>query len=142
MALAFPELGKHCSHKNCHTLDFLPFKCAGCSSFFCLEHRTCESHSCPSLSIQVPSSSVQCPICNQHLPLEKGQSLDELVGAHISRGCPPPTQKVSTQVPTGRCNTCRKKELLPYRCTRCHKEHCGKHRHVDLHACRPTGRAQ
>jgi hypothetical protein len=27
---AFPDLGKHCQHLDCHQLDFLPFTCDGC----------------------------------------------------------------------------------------------------------------
>lgn len=27
---AFPDLGSHCQHQDCHQLDFLPFKCDGC----------------------------------------------------------------------------------------------------------------
>jgi len=27
---AFPDLGKHCQHVDCHRLDFLPFTCDGC----------------------------------------------------------------------------------------------------------------
>lgn len=27
---AFPDLGRHCQHSDCHQLDFLPFTCDGC----------------------------------------------------------------------------------------------------------------
>lgn len=31
---AFPDLGKHCQHVDCHQLDFLPFTCDGCKQVF------------------------------------------------------------------------------------------------------------
>lgn len=32
---AFPDLGDHCQHPDCHQLDFLPFHCDGCKKVFC-----------------------------------------------------------------------------------------------------------
>jgi hypothetical protein len=68
--MEFPTLGKHCQQDGCHQLgnvsivcplyfspslssslyvvyvDFLPFKCKGCSLEFCLDHRTKPAHRC------------------------------------------------------------------------------------------------
>ena len=42
--MEFTNIGKHC--KTCNQYDFLPFKCDLCSNFFCLNHKTPESHNC------------------------------------------------------------------------------------------------
>lgn len=33
---AFPDLGKHCQHRDCNQLDFLPFTCDGCKQVLLL----------------------------------------------------------------------------------------------------------
>ncbi|WVZ22256.1 hypothetical protein V8G54_000800 [Vigna mungo] len=43
---AFPDLGEHCRHNDCHQLNFLPFTCQGCQNVFCLEHKSFKSHAC------------------------------------------------------------------------------------------------
>jgi predicted nucleic acid binding AN1-type Zn finger protein len=40
------DIGKHCSLKECNQLDYLPFLCEKCNLYFCLEHKTPESHNC------------------------------------------------------------------------------------------------
>ncbi|KAI6227186.1 hypothetical protein M3Y95_00700200 [Aphelenchoides besseyi] len=40
----FPELGVHCSLKTCNKLDFFPFLCKLCKTFYCADHRF--EHSC------------------------------------------------------------------------------------------------
>jgi hypothetical protein len=40
------DVGDHCAFPECCQLDFLPFRCSGCGSTFCLEHRGCAQHRC------------------------------------------------------------------------------------------------
>ncbi|KAE8599104.1 hypothetical protein XENTR_v10017064 [Xenopus tropicalis] len=84
------DVGQHCSAENCGQLDFLPFRCDGCSGVFCLEHRSRESHGCPEIpqsndlgksegSTQYPCMyescsgkelvPVLCPYCEKHFCL-------------------------------------------------------------------------
>ena len=45
-----------------------------------------EDHSCPyayKKNVQVPV----CPLCNQPVPVRKGETPDVVVGAHIDRDC-------------------------------------------------------
>lgn len=44
-SMEFSDLGKQCA--LCRQLDFLPFQCNDCKKYFCLEHRTKNSHNCP-----------------------------------------------------------------------------------------------
>lgn len=41
------DVGAHCSAPGCAQLDFLPFRCAGCSETHCAEHRGKLQHGCP-----------------------------------------------------------------------------------------------
>ena len=43
--MEFDNLGKCCY--ICHQRDFLPFQCDRCHQYYCLNHRTPESHNCP-----------------------------------------------------------------------------------------------
>ena len=44
--MEFPELGIHCSIKECKTLDFLPIECSHCHSVYCKEHAQPLKHKC------------------------------------------------------------------------------------------------
>ncbi|CAG2116298.1 unnamed protein product, partial [Medioppia subpectinata] len=84
--MEFPHLGQHCSHEECHRLDFLPVKCDLCANVYCLDHYSYESHKCPNahhLDNQVPI----CPLCNQPVPITRGQLPDIRVGQHIDQDC-------------------------------------------------------
>ena len=132
MSLEFPHLGKHCELPGCNVLDFLPFKCNKCYHFYCLEHRTLEGHKCSSVSL------VDCPLCSVKLDVT-GKDPNEIVNAHISRGCivtnPKPSVPKNTTVPVQSCAKCRKKELLANFCTGCNRHYCTKHRFTDTHGC-------
>ncbi|XP_040868754.1 uncharacterized protein [Glycine max] len=41
---AFPDLGKHCQHRDCNQLDFLPFTCDGCQQVRRPARLTCGIH--------------------------------------------------------------------------------------------------
>ena len=65
------DIGKHCELKTCRQLDFCPFLCHHCKKNFCLEHRTADSHKCPSTMVKplpVPKHKptiIKCDICNR-----------------------------------------------------------------------------
>jgi hypothetical protein len=44
--MEFSSLGKHCSYDICNQQDYLPFKCTGCSNFYCLDHKEFDKHQC------------------------------------------------------------------------------------------------
>lgn len=50
-------IGQHCAVDHCNQIDFLPFKCDGCSAIFCLEHRSTEAHGCPVVEMKQESST-------------------------------------------------------------------------------------
>nr|XP_044603038.1 AN1-type zinc finger protein 2A isoform X2 [Equus asinus] len=84
--MEFPDLGKHCSEKTCNQLDFLPLKCDACKQDFCKDHFTYTAHKCAyafKKDVQVPV----CPLCNNPIPIKKGEIPDVVVGEHIDRDC-------------------------------------------------------
>ena len=64
------DIGKHCELETCRQLDYCPFLCHHCKKNFCLEHRTADSHECPSTKVKplpVPEHKptiIRCDICN------------------------------------------------------------------------------
>ncbi|XP_055839405.1 AN1-type zinc finger protein 2A [Episyrphus balteatus] len=130
--MEFPHLGKHCSEKSCHKLDFLPMKCDSCDKVFCSEHFSYMKHSCPGAykkDFQVPV----CPLCGEPVPTPRGTSPDQTVGQHIDQYCKSDTKKIFTN----RCSykNCKKKELIPVTCTVCNYNFCLRHRHSADHEC-------
>ena len=87
--MELPNLGKHCSFKECNKLDFLPFKCiSGCGKSFCGDHykkvfieifilstnvkisnlKTLqEIHKCSSRDKIV--RTITCPLCSKSVPI-------------------------------------------------------------------------
>nr|XP_023510859.1 AN1-type zinc finger protein 2A isoform X2 [Equus caballus] len=133
--MEFPDLGKHCSEKTCNQLDFLPLKCDACKQDFCKDHFTYTAHKCPyafKKDVQVPV----CPLCNNPIPIKKGEIPDVVVGEHIDRDCkshPGRREKIFTY----RCSKegCRRKEMLRVACDQCHGNFCIQHRHPLDHSC-------
>jgi len=138
--MEFPNLGQHCSHKECHRLDFLPMKCDLCQNIYCLDHFRYECHSCPNANEkdnQVPI----CPLCNQPVAVRRGELPDVRVGEHIDLDCESdPAIKKRKQIYKNKCSVkgCKQKELVPLLCTDCGRNHCLKHRHPADHTCNPT----
>uniref|UniRef100_A0A1Q3F2X5 Putative an1-type zinc finger protein 2b n=1 Tax=Culex tarsalis TaxID=7177 RepID=A0A1Q3F2X5_CULTA len=135
--MEFPHLGKHCSEKYCHKLDFLPMKCDACGEIFCSEHFSYQTHSCLSAArkdVQVPV----CPLCSEPVPTPRDVSPDVTVGAHIDQFCRSERKKIYTNRCTYR--NCKKKELIPVSCTVCRANFCLKHRHTTDHDCPGTGK--
>uniref|UniRef100_A0A0N5BIL6 AN1-type domain-containing protein n=1 Tax=Strongyloides papillosus TaxID=174720 RepID=A0A0N5BIL6_STREA len=52
-----PDLGKHCSLSSCNQLDFTPFLCGTCASYYCGKHRF--SHGCDLEGRQIPDEDAK-----------------------------------------------------------------------------------
>ncbi|CAI9111090.1 OLC1v1011228C1 [Oldenlandia corymbosa var. corymbosa] len=132
---AFPDLGEHCQHSDCHQLDFLPFKCGGCHKFFCVEHRSYKSHECPKSDVN-DRKVVVCEICSSSIEITGSNSLDvkSILQKHEKSGDCDPKKKKKPKCPVRRC-----KEQLTFSntasCQHCHVKVCLKHRFPADHAC-------
>ncbi|GAU50583.1 hypothetical protein TSUD_283140 [Trifolium subterraneum] len=132
---AFPDLGKHCQHLDCHQLDFLPFTCDGCKQVFCVEHRSYKSHECQKQDHN-SRKVVVCEECSMSMEITNNTGENEetiLKKHHTSRKCDPSKKKKPT-CPVKRC-----KEILTFSntstCKTCHIKVCLKHRFAADHAC-------
>ncbi|XP_022226749.2 AN1-type zinc finger protein 2A [Drosophila obscura] len=133
--MEFPHLGQHCSEQTCNRLDFLPVKCDSCDKVFCASHYNYNRHNCPGAykkNVQVPI----CPLCHEPVPTAPGVEPDLTVGQHIDKQCKSESKKIYTN----RCHAkgCKRKELIPVKCTQCHLNFCLRHRHTSDHECRPN----
>ncbi|XP_043725307.1 zinc finger AN1 domain-containing stress-associated protein 12 [Telopea speciosissima] len=141
---AFPDLGKHCQHEDCHQLDFLPFKCDGCRKVFCLEHKSYKSHECPKSDLK-SRKVVVCENCSVSIETTGSKEEDEKVvlERHEKSGDCYPSKKKKPKCPVKRC-----KEILTFSntntCRICQQKVCLKHRFPTDHICRkavPTAAA-
>ncbi|EDV33231.1 uncharacterized protein Dana_GF21585 [Drosophila ananassae] len=135
--MEFPHLGQHCSEPSCNLLDFLPVKCDSCDKVFCASHYNYERHSCPGAhrkNVQVPI----CPLCREPVPTPPGVQPDVTVGQHIDQQCKSESKKIYTN----RCHAkgCKRKELVPVKCSQCHLNFCLRHRHTSDHDCQPASK--
>lgn len=133
--MEFPELGRHCNNPDCKRLDFLPMKCDACEGIFCVSHYNYETHSCPKSYMrnnQVPI----CPLCNQPVPLKKGDLPDVGVNQHIENDCQD-DRALKKRVYRNKCSfqKCKQRELVPINCPGCGFNYCLKHRHALDHQC-------
>ncbi|KAH8249637.1 hypothetical protein KR032_011031 [Drosophila birchii] len=133
--MEFPHLGQHCSEPTCNRLDFLPVKCDSCDKVFCASHYNYERHNCPGAykkNVQVPI----CPLCREPVPTPPGVEPDVTVGQHIDQQCKSESKKIYTN----RCHAkgCKRKELIPVKCSACHLNFCLRHRHSSDHDCQPA----
>lgn len=123
-------------------LDFLPLKCCACEQIFCKEHFRYDSHNCSKsylMNKQVPI----CPLCNNPVPQQKGESADLVVGQHIDRFCQSdPALKKRSNIFTNKCSLkgCKQKEMMSLICKDCGKNFCIKHRHPIDHSCDPAAK--
>eukprot|EP01088_Endostelium_zonatum_P001742 TRINITY_DN12094_c0_g1_i1.p1 TRINITY_DN12094_c0_g1~~TRINITY_DN12094_c0_g1_i1.p1 ORF type:complete len:166 (+),score=6.34 TRINITY_DN12094_c0_g1_i1:112-609(+) len=133
--MEFSHVGAQCSLEECRQHDFLPFKCDCCSKVYCLDHRTYAKHSCAKgLAKRELFSSIQCPLCQHHLVIKQGEDANALVTQHIEAKCKPIEQQ---RKESNKCShaKCKKSELMPIRCTKCHKQFCLNHRFPNTHSC-------
>lgn len=99
--------------------------------FFSSEHYSYFNHGCENAKVrdnQVPI----CPMCSKPVPAIKGQE-DLEVSRHIDQYC-----KTETKIYTNQCTfgKCKKRELVPFKCSSCDNNFCLKHRHADVHECK------
>ncbi|XP_037042228.1 AN1-type zinc finger protein 2A [Bradysia coprophila] len=137
--MEFPHLGKHCSQKSCNKYDFLPMSCDACHMIFCSEHFSYQKHACTSAhkkDFQVPA----CPLCGEPVPTPRGVSPDMTVGQHIDQYCKSDKRKIFTN----KCSFkgCKKKELIPVKCSQCTMNFCLRHRHSSDHDCKNLAAAR
>ncbi|KAL3526457.1 hypothetical protein ACH5RR_011113 [Cinchona calisaya] len=133
---AFPDLGRHCQHSDCHLLDFLPFTCGACHKVFCLDHRSYKSHDCPKSQL-TSRKVVVCEICSTAIETTGSDGVDEksILEKHEKSGdCDPKKKKKPT------CSVRRCKEILTFSntttCKHCQIKFCLKHRFPADHACK------
>lgn len=132
---AFPDLGRHCQHSDCHQLDFLPFKCGACHKVFCVEHRSYKAHDCPK-SEHNSRKVVVCEICSTSIETTGYDGVDEksILRKHEKSGDCDPKKKKKPTCPVRRC-----KEVLTFSnsttCKHCQIKICFKHRFPADHAC-------
>lgn len=74
-----------CAFSECTKETFLPHTCAQCNKKFCNKHEAQESHKCPFLNVSKLRTTV-CPLCNEVLRVEAGESLDHAVNTHLDTG--------------------------------------------------------
>lgn len=80
--------GTSCSHPACHTIDFLPFKCAHCTHKFCQEHWQPAQHECPQYdAAQYDRIVPQCPFCSKPVNINPGQDINAAMERHIDNDC-------------------------------------------------------
>jgi predicted nucleic acid binding AN1-type Zn finger protein len=130
--MEFPELGTHCSSPICSRLDFLPIECDACHKIFCKDHSPYEQHQCQ-LSYTKDARVPVCPLCNQPVPVTRGEDPNIKVDLHMQNEC----KSEKAQNISNRCTVpgCKKKELVPVKCTTCQKNFCLKHRFETDHNC-------
>lgn len=137
--MEFYHVGKHCSHDGCNQLDFLPYKCAACTKVFCQDHWKFEQHSCPDAATYRPDRHVpECPICAAPVPCLLDEDPNLRMDRHIASGCKDLVVKsASGAAYTHQCHQdkCKKKELIPFKCSGCDNNYCVKHRLPTDHKC-------
>jgi len=134
------EFGEHCCFAECKKLDFLPIKCSACKQNFCSSHYLFNQHNCSKAtysdknaenSFQIPV----CPICLKNVSfLDSNRNPDDAINNHIELGC---KQNPRKKIYTNSCNFkhCKKKELIPIRCSNCEITFCLRHRLAEDHEC-------
>lgn len=133
---AFPDLGKHCQHDECHQLDFLPFTCDGCRKVFCKEHISYKLHKCPN-SDRNSRKVVVCETCSTSIEITglNGEEDEKVVFEkhRSSQDCDSKKRKKPV-CPVKRC-----KEILTFSntstCKNCQSKVCLKHRFPVDHGC-------
>lgn len=126
------KLGQHCSDPTCRQKDYLPIKCKYCSHVYCTEHFSIDSHHCPEYSKNM-KQVFSCPLCNKVIPVNANLSLEECFGIHEATECTGVyVEKKEERCATKKCPT-KLYEHNTYKCKRCNKKLCLKHRMEESH---------
>lgn len=117
-------------------------KCDACEAILCKDHFLYSNHNCEKAylkDVQVPV----CPLCNQPIPIKRGELPDIRVGEHMDKDCQDSraTEKRQKKQDPNRCRRkgCKQRELVPLLCSECKLNFCIKHRHPSDHDCEPRG---
>jgi AN1-type zinc finger protein 2 len=137
--MELPHLGDKCFQQECRVLnDYLLLKCVYCKHSFCNDHSRAtndgkEGHLCGKLPLD--KIATVCPICKQILTVKPTESPDLVTNEHINSGCRKP---VVEKVFTNQCTFkgCKKKEIVPIKCSICLRAFCIKHRLELDHSCK------
>lgn len=77
--------GQLCQFDGCTVRDLLPARCSNCQLVLCSEHILANAHHCRC----APDARLpRCPLCGVVISVPPGESVDNVVSAHIDRGCP------------------------------------------------------
>ncbi|CAJ0766088.1 9746_t:CDS:2 [Entrophospora sp. SA101] len=133
--MEFPDLGKHCSDPNCKQLDYLPVKCQYCKKDYCNEHFKPNDHNCTNAPSEDGVKVPVCPVCNQPIPVAKGEDPNIRMNIHIENDCNKPVK--STSKPFNSCSfgKCKNRIAVKIMCSGCGKSYCIKHRLEPDHKC-------
>eukprot|EP00999_Lentomonas_sp_LEN2_P003016 NODE_872_length_1140_cov_305.366239_g830_i0.p1 GENE.NODE_872_length_1140_cov_305.366239_g830_i0~~NODE_872_length_1140_cov_305.366239_g830_i0.p1 ORF type:complete len:306 (-),score=2.10 NODE_872_length_1140_cov_305.366239_g830_i0:142-1059(-) len=124
------KIGSHCALPGCRQLDFLPFTCDGCGKTYCLDHRMQAQHECSART----RDALTCELCQQVVPLRRGEDPNKVMDSHISGGCK--ARKVVPDAPKCPVKGCKvKHNYVPITCPRCSAVVCVHHRTPEDHSC-------
>ncbi|KAJ4349141.1 hypothetical protein N0V95_004836 [Ascochyta clinopodiicola] len=112
------SIGKHCH--SCGQLDFLPFRCADCNKYYCLNHRSEAAHPCHKKE-QAKKSDEDASKTSSSTSLSGKPGVHDHDSQCAREGC-------KTIV-----NTARKQAVD---CPRCNRRYCIAHRHEEQHDCK------
>ncbi|KAI8803491.1 hypothetical protein BJ742DRAFT_828511 [Cladochytrium replicatum] len=129
------DVGEHCAVASCRQLDFLPYTCNFCRGVYCHEHFKVAAHTCA--SAPQDARAIVCPVCQQVVPVARGEDPNYKVNDHISQGCKNPGTTASAPAYTHLCSYkgCKTREVVKINCSRCGKSYCIRHRLESNHAC-------
>eukprot|EP00731_Ephydatia_muelleri_P030758 Em0022g272a len=104
------------------------------------DHRSLSAHQCEeshTKDVRVPV----CPLCQQPVPLSKGEDPNIKVDEHIARDCRSDKAKKAY---INECSHpgCKRKELVEVICSTCRKKFCLKHRLETDHNCIVPNRSE
>ena len=148
-----------CAFTECTEETYLPHTCSQCGKKFCDKHESQEAHKCPFANVSKLRTTV-CPLCNEVLRVEAGESLDHAVNTHLDTGKCSTAQKnvphqqtaasflfgsdhqnqqqnSSSSSKNNFCSlqSCNQYEPVPVVCSHCHKSFCLKHKLPEHHNC-------
>ncbi|KAJ8111571.1 hypothetical protein OPT61_g5866 [Boeremia exigua] len=109
------NIGRNCQLETCGQLDFLPFLCAICKKFYCLDHRSRTAHACRPAVQDEPESPGQ--------PASKAVSIERWPESQCAK------EFCTIQI-DGRTRN------QGVGCPRCNHRYCMSHRHQEQHDCK------
>ena len=132
------NIGQHCAVKSCNRKDFLPFSCDTCKNYYCLDHRTYQSHECIG-GISKDMTSLDCPICHKSIKYNRSQDINILWNKHYLNECQTNVSDNGQIKKTKRCLEPSCKTILgpsnTFKCPKCLLDICLSHRLPEDHHC-------